>query len=40
MDEISDHNDFGNVFLNIGLVNTTSDCKEFGFSAYDKGYVV
>ena len=40
MDGISDHNDFGNIFLDIGLVNTTSDHKEFSFSACNKGHMV
>jgi len=37
MDGISDHNDFGNIFLDIGLVNTVPGHKEFSFSACDKG---
>ena len=40
MDKISNHNDFGNIFPDIGLVNTISDHKEFSFSAHNKGHIV
>ena len=37
MNGVSDDNDFGDVFLVAGLINATSDSKEFRFSAGDKG---
>jgi len=37
VNEVSDDDDFGDVFLVAGLINTTSDSKEFCFSAGDKG---
>ena len=40
IDGISDHNDFENVFLDMGLVNTVPNRKEFSFSACDKGHIV
>ena len=40
MNGIGDHDDFGNIFLNIGLVNTAPDYKEFGFSTHDKDRMV
>jgi len=39
MDEISDDDDLGNIFLVRGLVDTAPDCKELGFSTYDKGHM-
>jgi len=36
MDGISDDDDFGNIFLVRGLVNTTPDCKELSFCTSDK----
>jgi len=40
MNGISDNNDFGNVFLIWGLIYTTSDCKEFHFSASGRNSVM
>ena len=37
MNKVGDDNDFGDVFLVAGLINATSDSKEFRFSAGDKG---
>ena len=34
---VGDDDDFGDVFLVAGLINATSDSKEFRFSAGDKG---
>jgi len=40
MDRIGDDDDFGNIFLVRGLVNTAPDCKELGFCTSDKDCVV
>jgi len=40
MNGVSDDNDFGDVFLVAGLINATSDSKEFRFSAGDKGHMM
>jgi len=40
MNGVGDDDDFGDVFLVAGLINTTSDSKEFHFSAGDKGYMM
>ena len=37
VNRVGDDNDFGDVFLIAGLINATSDSKEFCFSAGDKG---
>ena len=37
---VGDDDDFGDVFLVAGLINTISDSKEFRFSAGDKGYMM
>ena len=36
VNKVGDDNDFGDVFLIAGLINATSDSKEFRFSAGDK----
>jgi len=40
MDGISDDDDFENIFLDRGLVNTTPDCKELSFCTSDKDCVM
>jgi len=40
MNGVGDDDDFGDVFLVAGLINTTSDSKEFCFSAGDEGYMM
>ena len=40
MDGISDNNDLGHIFFDIGLVDTTPNCEKFGFSASNKDRLV
>jgi len=40
MDGIGDDNDFGNIFLVRGLVNTTPNCKELSFCTSDKDHMM
>jgi len=40
MDGVSDNDDFGNVFLAVCLVDTTSNGKELCFCASDKSCIV
>ena len=40
MDGVSDNNDFGNIFLAICLVDTTSNGKELCFCASDESCMV
>ena len=40
MNEVGNDYDFGNVFLEWGLVNATSDSKQLGFWTSDKSSVI
>ena len=40
VNRVGDDDDFGDVFLVAGLINATSDSKEFHFSAGDEGHMM
>ena len=40
MGGVSNNDNFGNIFLSAGLVNTVLNHEKFGFSGCDKGCMV